>query len=438
MEFEKATSFENSGNLSEELFGIKTSDTNTSSESYYTCTSEKRFKLCNLALACDRIGVLDRSASLLVNAVLKDFHTVTKENPSRIVDRSKIRREQKNRRLQLQECARNDHFEVQGLFFDGKKDVTFHQDKEETKYYRKYVTEGHIVLVPEPGSKYLCHVTPSSETAMSIASSIQTFLEDPNKSFILEQVKAVGCDGTVTNTGWKNGVISQLELFLGRPVQWLICLLHTNELPLRHLIQHLDRKTNHPTGFKGAIRKMLENCEKLSVVSFEPIDVELPNIDPKELSTVQKYLFDICNGISRGNISMSLSLRDPGKISHLRWLTTANRFLRLYVSTINPSLDLKILTKYVIKVYSASWFEIKMKPTCLCGSNHFFGMIKKSRYLSDELKNIVDPVLQRNGYFCHPENILLAMLVDKRLHIRELGLIRIIKCRESYDNHMSI
>ena len=64
---------------------------------------------------------------------------------------------------------------------------------------------------------------------MNIASSIQTFLVDPNKSFILEQVKAVGCDGIVTNTGWKNGVISQLELFLGRPIQWLLCLLHTNE-----------------------------------------------------------------------------------------------------------------------------------------------------------------------------------------------------------------
>ena len=66
IEIEKATSFENSGNISEELFGMKTSDTNTSSESYYTCTSEERFKFFNLALACDRVGVSDRSASLLV------------------------------------------------------------------------------------------------------------------------------------------------------------------------------------------------------------------------------------------------------------------------------------------------------------------------------------------------------------------------------------
>ena len=79
-----------------------------------------------------------------------------------------------------------------------------------------------------------------------------------------------------------------------------------------------------------------------------------------------------------------------------------------------------------------------MKPTCIYGSNHFFGMIKKFCNLSDELKNILDPVLQRNVYFCHPETILLAMLLDKIIHIRELSLRRNIKCRESYDSQVSI
>ena len=85
----------------------------------------------------------------------------------------------------------------------------------------------------------------------------------------------------------------------------------------------------------------------------------------------------------------------------------------------------------LLKYTPPAGFEIKMKTTCLHGSNYFFGIIIKSRYLFDELKNIVDPVLQRNAYFCHPEDILKAMLVDKRMHIRELGLRRIIKCRES-------
>ena len=113
-----------------------------------------------------------RSICFIISYVaLKDFHIITKENPSRIIDRSKIRKERKKKDYKLQECARKDHFEVQGLFFDGKKDVTFHRDIKGTKYYQKYVTEEHIVLVSEPISKCLSHVAPSSETAMSIASS---------------------------------------------------------------------------------------------------------------------------------------------------------------------------------------------------------------------------------------------------------------------------
>ena len=42
---------------------------------------------------------------------------------------------------------------------------------------------------------------------------------------------------------------------------------------------------------------------------------------------------------------------------------------------------------------------------------------------------VIDPVIQRNAYFGHPENILLAMLTDERKHIRELGLRRILKAR---------
>jgi hypothetical protein len=57
--------------------------------------------------------------------------------------------------------------------------------------------------------------------------------------------------------------------------------------------------------------------------------------------------------------------------------------------------------------------------------------IHLSRYLPDELKHIIDPVLQRNGFFGHPENILLAMITDERKHVRELGLRRILKARST-------
>lgn len=56
-------------------------------------------------------------------------------------------------------------------------------------------------------------------------------------------------------------------------------------------------------------------------------------------------------------------------------------------------------------------------------------MIKQSRYLSSTLKNVIDKIIQINGYFAHPENLLLAMLGDQQLHVRELALRHILKSR---------
>jgi len=42
-------------------------------------------------------------------------------------------------------------------------------------------------------------------------------------------------------------------------------------------------------------------------------------------------------------------------------------------------------------------------------------------------QKIIDPVIQRNAYFGAPENILLSMLVDDRMCIRELFNSRLSK-----------
>ena len=136
----------------------------------------------------------------------------------------------------------------------------------------------------------------------------------------------------------------------------------------------------------------------------------------------------------QGVCSPDLSLKKPGKLAHSRWLTLASRILRLYVGTENPSDNLKTLTEYVVKVYAPIWFHIKLKPSCVNGSKHFWRLIKFSRYLCEQHLKIIDPVIQRNGYYAHPENVLLCMLCDERKHIRELGLRRLLKARLEHKN----
>ena len=50
-----------------------------------------------------------------------------------------------------------------------------------------------------------------------------------------------------------------------------------------------------------------------------------------------------------------------------------------------------------------------------------------------DLKKVINPVIQRNAYFAHPENILLSLITDDSKTIRELGMRRILWARsESY------
>ncbi|KAJ8728603.1 hypothetical protein PYW07_006299 [Mythimna separata] len=108
------------------------------------------------------------------------------------------------------------------------------------------------------------------------------------------------------------------------------------------------------------------------------------------------------------------------------------------VSMESPSQNLVDLATYVVKAYAPTWFAIKTHPTCKDGARHLYHLVSATRYLPAKLKAIVDPVIQRNGYFAHPENLLLAMLTDSQQHIRELGARRILKARTNKENRLRL
>src|SRR6218665_838785 len=77
-------------------------------------------------------------------------------------------------------------------------------------------------------------------------------------------------------------------------MHWFVCLLHTNEFPVRHLLVHLDGVTHGPNSFSGASGKQLKDSD-MPVVTYQRIEGNvLPNIDPNVLSTDQKYIYLKC------------------------------------------------------------------------------------------------------------------------------------------------
>lgn len=221
-----------------------------------------------------------------------------------------------------------------------------------------------------------------------------------------------------------------MEEKLGRPLQWVICLIHLNELPFRSLFESVDGRTTAPGSYIGPIGFKLPGCENLPVVGYEPVSGALPEVDAASLSTDQEYLLDISRAIASGVCPDDLRRRNPGKIHKARWLTTANRVLRLYVSTNRPSTDFKLIVRFLLTVYVSMWFKIRRSDSISEGPRHLFETIERCRYLPQAQRLVVERSIQQNAYFALPENILLSMLTDACQNECHDALAKILRARQ--------
>ena len=75
------------------------------------------------------------------------------------------------------------------------------------------------------------------------------------------------------------------------------------------------------------------------------------------------------------------------------------------------------LAKFVIKVYAPIWFSIKLRPHCMEGPKHIMNMILLMKYMDSDIKLRLYSIIQRNAFFAHPENILLAIIADEQTNL---------------------
>ncbi|KAE9524457.1 hypothetical protein AGLY_015178 [Aphis glycines] len=322
-------------------------------------------KLKNASLAADRFGVSSGAAAAIISGALQDYKLVTGSESSLLVDKSKLNRQRSKIRTEKREEASMSlqTNTVTAIYFEGKKDETKTVVKTGEKSRTISKIEEHISVLSQPNDEYLTHLTPAGGTGEQITSVLFEYLQNlPALDF-----RAVGCDGTNVNTGWKAGAIALLEIKLGYPVQ----------------------------------------------------------------STDQKYLLDIAHAIKSGHCSDNLASRDPGPLNHSRWVTTGNRLMRVYIGTMNPSVELVTLVEFVMKVYVPMWFTIKKEPSCTNGSRHMMKQITLSSYLPTKYKVLVQQVIQQNAYFLHPENILICTVTDNDPEIRKRGLELVLLSRET-------
>ena len=189
----------------------------------------------------------------VANSVLVDVGLVTEDDKTRIIDRSKLRRERERCRNEIRSEEQQNFGMVNAVYLDGRKDATqiVAQGPNE-KHYRSVQLEEHYTVVGEPGSYYLTHFSPEDGKGRTIA---QKLFDSFSGTELEGKLAVVGTDGTASMTGKHNGCIRSLEELLHRPLQWVVCLLHTNELPLRHVFAALDGATSGTDTFAQPIGK---------------------------------------------------------------------------------------------------------------------------------------------------------------------------------------
>ena len=178
----------------------------------------------------------DRAGAAIASATLKAFGIVTEEDKRYVVDRSKLRRERQKYREEIKNKEQELFALVDSIFVDGRKDATMTMVEVNESYHRQTVIEEHYVIVGEPNVFYLSHVMPEDGTGYKIATSIYSAIKD---TALEQKLKIVGSDGTGVMTCKSKGFNASLETLIGRPLQWAICLLHLNKLPLRDVFSKL-------------------------------------------------------------------------------------------------------------------------------------------------------------------------------------------------------
>jgi glutathionyl-hydroquinone reductase len=83
------------------------------------------------------------------------------------------------------------------------------------------------------------------------------------------------------------------------------------------------------------------------------------------------------------------------------------------VSTANSSPVFKKLANFLVQIYVPVWFANETKTIVDDESTHMLHLVQLSRQLTEDVKAAFDPVIQRNAYFAHPENLLLEVIADE-------------------------
>ena len=230
-----------------------------------------------------------------------------------------------------------------------------------------------------------------------------------------------------------------MEKLLGHKCYWAVCMTHTNELPLRHLIEHLDGKTSSKDGFSGPIGQLLSKVLDMEVdydfrsLPGGPVLIPLSDKIINGLSTDACICYKYCQAIRTGKLTMQLAELKPGPIVHSRWLTTGEALMFMWTRkhglTGKNLENLETLVRFCLDSYFKLFFDIKVKHDIIYGPTHVLTQVRILRTLPQAVQTIVTPYIRTGAWYSHSECVLLSLLGSQDKEDRRFAVEFILKIR---------
>ena len=177
------------------------------------------------------------------------------------------------------------------------------------------------------------------------------------------------------------------------------------------------------------------------MVKFEPVKglverIPIEFLDNSDVKNMYHYCLVVQEGPNCDPDLKEWFEAKPGHVTPARWVTTASNILVVYMQTppdeVTPKL--KLLVKYIVRVYAPSIFCIKMNWAFRNGPIHFFNLLMLSKKLLSKkhptLYEGCKTTLQNNGYFANMENILVTMCHDEDPKINQKAIAIIENLRQ--------
>ena len=207
-----------------------------------------------------------------------------------------------------------------------------------------------------------------------------------------------------------------------------------------------DGPTSGATKYSGPIGGPITEKDGLvrtKMADFVPIRglverIPIEFLDNTDVRNMYHYCLCVQEGPKADPELLEWFNAKPGHVTPARWVTTASNILVFYMQTppneVTP--QLKVLVKFILRVYAPSIFCIKQNWAFRNGPIHLFNLLQLSRKLLSEknptLYAEVKATLQNNAYFANMENILVTMCHDQdtKINQKAIGIIEMLRKQE--------